>query len=59
MTYGEPPLEDSSYPPPGSLRTRSPNVQDILHHCLQANPRHRGSHNWLAQHPYTTNSMAL
>ncbi len=59
MTYGQPPLEGSHYPPPGSLRTRSPDAENILHHCLQENPHKRGSHDWLAKHPYTTNPTVL
>jgi serine/threonine protein kinase len=53
MTYGEAPLQDSPQPPRFSPPTRSANVADILHHCLQHNIQQRGSHSWLANHPYT------
>ncbi len=59
MTYGEPPLAGSSYPPRGSYPTRSANVADMLDRCLQENVRRRNSHKWLAQHPYTTNPNVL
>lgn len=59
MTYGVPPLQYSSNPPSGSNRTNSANVQDVLIHCLQEDPYQRGSHNWLASHPYTTNPSVL
>ncbi|CAF3537327.1 unnamed protein product [Rotaria sp. Silwood1] len=59
MTYGTPPCGDSPYPPYDSHRTRSSHVNDVLKHCLQPNPNRRGSHRWLAQHPYTTNPTAL
>src|SRR5271155_2441341 len=59
MTYGQPPLQGSSHPPSDSVPTRSTNVDNILNHCLQENPRQRGSHHWLAKHPYTTNPTVL
>jgi serine/threonine protein kinase len=59
MTYGEPPLQGSSRPPLDSYPTRSANVADIINRCLQEDPRQRGSHHWLAKHPYTINPMVL
>jgi serine/threonine protein kinase len=59
MTYGGPPFEDSSRPPPNLHSTRSHNVKDVLNHCLQYDPHQRGSHSWLAHHPYTSNPTAL
>jgi serine/threonine protein kinase len=59
MTYGQPPLQNSAYPPTDSYPTHSNNVEDILHHCLQEHPHRRGSHHWLAHHPYTANPMAF
>jgi serine/threonine protein kinase len=59
MTYGQPPLDSSPYPPHTSHPTRSPNVEDVLHHCLQHNIQKRGSHVWLAKHPYTSDPTAF
>jgi serine/threonine protein kinase len=59
MTYGKPPFQDSSLPPPHSYPTRSANVADILNHCLQQNVQQRGSHSWLARHPYTSDPRAF
>jgi serine/threonine protein kinase len=59
MTYGQPPLEESAHAPRGMSPTRSPNVDDVLRHCLQQSPHHRRSHSWLAQHPYTVNPSVL
>jgi serine/threonine protein kinase len=59
MTYGDLPREDSSRPPYGSRPTRSTNVEDILYNCLQVDEYRRGSHSWLARHPYTINPTAF
>jgi serine/threonine protein kinase len=53
LTYGIPPIDSSSQPPPGVRPTRCSLVQDVLNHCLQRNPNQRASHHWLAQHPLT------
>ena len=59
MTYGGPPFEESSHPPHHSNPTRSANVADVLNHCLRVNVQQRGSHSWLARHPYTADPQAL
>jgi serine/threonine protein kinase len=59
MTYGQEPLESSSQPPADVSRTSSSNVDSILRGCLQWNTRDRRNHQWLANHPYTANPLAL
>jgi serine/threonine protein kinase len=59
MTYGTPPVENSSFPPERVNRTGSANVAEVLDRCLQENVHHRASHKWLARHPYTTNPAVL
>jgi hypothetical protein len=59
MTYGTPPVENSSYPPERSYPTRSASVAEVLDRCLQENVNQRASHKWLARHPYTTNPAVL
>ena len=53
MTYGDPPVDLISHPPPLVSRTRSNLVHDVIHRCLQRNPAKRASHRWLTQHPFT------
>jgi len=59
MAYGVPPFQNSPAPPSDLNRTSSPNVEDVLIHCLQPDPYQRGSHSWLARHPYTMNPSVL
>ena len=58
-TYGTAPIHNSSRPPSDRHRRQPSYVTDVLYHCLQADPKKRGSHNWLVQHPYTTDPRAL
>lgn len=59
MTYGDAPLDDSPRPPGEQHITHSHHVADIINRCLQQDPQQRGSHSWLAKHPYTNNPTVL
>ena len=59
MTYGREPEQNSPRPPYRVSPTNSPSVADVLNGCLQRNSEMRGSHTWLATHPYSADPSSL
>ncbi|CAF0819456.1 unnamed protein product [Adineta steineri] len=59
LTYGQAPIYETAQPIPGTTKTRSSLVKDILHNCFQRNPWRRPDHYWLLNHPLTKSTALI